>query len=483
MHATVILKVVGVLLMIYSITLIPPALVSMWYEDGSEFPFFAGFVITLVTGLVCWLPVYRKKEELRTRDGFIIVVMFWTVLGLFGSIPLLLSDSPEMSFTDAVFESISGLTTTGATVLTNLDTLPKSILYFRQQLQWLGGIGIIVLAMAILPMLGVGGMQLYRAETPGPIKDSKLTPRITETAKALWYIYFTLTLVCALSYWLAGMSGFDAICHAYSTVAIGGFSTHDASIGYFDSPMIEGITSIFMVAASLNFALHFTAWKHKSVTQYYQDPELRFFIGVLTLFILISGLYLYWTNTYDTIGDAFRYGTFETISVATTTGYGIADFAHWPPLVPAMLILGSFMGACAGSTGGGIKVIRVLLLSKQGVREIKRLIHPNAIFVIKLGRKPVGDAVIEAVGGFLGVYIIVFSVLLLAMLATGLNFVSAFSAVAASINNLGPGLDSVSAHYADITAPAKWIMCFAMLLGRLEVFTLLVLFSPLFWKR
>lgn len=388
-----------------------------------------------------------------------------------------------MNFTDAVFESISGLTTTGATVLTNLDSLPKSILYYRQQLQWLGGIGIIVLAMAILPMLGVGGMQLYRAETPGPIKDSKLTPRITETAKALWYMYATLTFVCAFCYWLAGMDVFDAICHAYSTIAIGGFSTHDASIGFFNSPLIEGITSVFMVMASLNFALHFTAWKHKSVFHYFLDPELRFFIGLLLLFIFVSTFYLYWTGTYNTLGESFRYGSFETISIATTTGYGIADFAHWPALIPAMLILGSFMGACAGSTGGGIKVIRVLLLAKQGMREIKRLIHPNAVFVIKLGKRPVGDNVIEAVGGFLGVYITAFSVLMMIMLMTGLDFVSAFSAVAASINNLGPGLESVSAHYADLNTPAKWVMCFAMLLGRLEVFTLLVLFSPLFWKR
>lgn len=483
MHTSVILRVLGVLLMTYSLSMIPPALVALFYDDGGQIPFLYGFAITLGAGLLCFLPVYNKKQELRTRDGFIIVVMFWTVLGLVGSIPLLLSEQLSLSFTDAAFESISGLTTTGATILTQIDDLPKSVLYYRQQLQWLGGMGIIVLAVAILPMLGIGGMQLYRAETPGPVKDSKLTPRITETAKTLWYIYVSLTILCAAAYWLSGMDTFDAICHAFSTIAIGGFSTHDDSIGHFDSPLIEGVTIFFMLAASFNFALHFVAWRNKSIFTYWQDPELRFFLTMILAMVCVAIGVLYLFGTYDSFLDAVRFGAFETISVATTTGYGVADFASWPPVVPTTLILGSFMGACAGSTGGGIKVIRVLLMFKQGVREIRRLIHPNAVFVIKLGNKPVQDRVIEAVWGFVGVYITIYSFLFLAVLATGMDFVTGFSAVAASINNLGPGLGNVSAHYQNIPSASKWIMCFAMLLGRLEVFTLLVIFNPMFWRR
>lgn len=482
MHFSVILKVIGLLLMVYSVTMIPPTFIAMFNRDGGEYPFLASFLIALGCGLLCWLPVYRKKAELRTRDGFIIVVMFWVVLGLFGSIPLMLSEHPSMTFTDAVFESVSGLTTTGATVLTNIDHLPKSILFYRQQLQWLGGMGIIVLAVAILPMLGIGGMQLYRAETPGPIKDSKLTPRITETAKALWYIYVILTILCTVSYWLAGMSFFDAICHAFSTVAIGGFSTHDASIKYFDSLAIDLVCIVFMILAGANFALHFLAWRVRSAYPYWKDPECQFYFKILLLLSCVTIVGLIFLEDY-TIPDAVRYGLFETVSIATTTGFATADFATWSPMLFTTLLIGSFMGGCAGSTGGGIKMIRILLMFKQGFREIGRLIHPNSVMTLKIGNKPVNERVIEAVWGFIGVYIAMFVVLLLLVLATGIDFLTGISAVAASINNLGPGLGEVSVHYADINSTAKWVLCFAMLLGRLEVFTLLVLLSPMFWRR
>ncbi len=482
MHYRIILRILGILLMVFSLTMIPPAIVSHIYEDGVYSIFYLCLAITFATGLMFWLPAYNVKAELRTRDGFVVTVMFWLVLSIFGSIPFVLSQVPHLSIVDAVFESMSGLTTTGATVITGIDDLPKSILYYRQQLQWLGGMGIIVLAVAILPMLGIGGMQLYRAETPGPVKDSKLTPRITETAKALWYIYATLTILCTLSFWAAGMTFFDAITHSFSTVAIGGFSTHDASIGYFDSQLIELITVVFMLISAANFGLHFFAWRRKSITHYWQDPEIKFFIYTLILTILVSVTILYITGLYN-IGGAFRDAVFMVVSVATTTGFATTDFSSWPTVLPFMLILTAFAGGCAGSTAGGMKIIRVLLIFKQGHREIKRLVHPNAVFTVKLSNKPVGEKVLQAVWGFFSVYMFVFVIMLLAIMATGIDQITAWSAVAATLNNLGPGLGDVAANYGGLNNTAKWILCFSMLLGRLEVFTLLILFTPTFWKR
>lgn len=482
MHYKVILRILGILLMIFSITMLPPILVSAIYEDGHDYAFAGAFAITLVTGFLIWLPVYQVREDLRTRDGFLVTVLFWVVLGLFGAIPLMISENPHLSTTDAVFESLSGLTTTGATVITGIDHLPKSILFYRQQLQWLGGMGIIVLAVAILPMLGIGGMQLYRAETPGPVKDNKLTPRITETAKALWYIYLSLTIACATGYWLAGMSLFDAICHSFSTVAIGGFSTHDASIGYFNSVTIEAICVFFMVISAINFGLHFFAWRQKTLAHYLRDPEVKFYLSLLCLTFFITALVLYITQTYEW-ADSARKALFMVVSIATTTGFATADFAHWPVMLPFMLFVTAFAGGCAGSTGGGMKIIRILLILKQGYREIQRLVHPNAVIPVKLGRKPIPDRVLEAVWGFFSVYLIVFVVMLIVLLGTGLDQVTAWSAVGATLNNLGPGLGGVAAHFGNLNDTAKWILCLAMLLGRLEVFTLLVLFTPAFWKR
>jgi trk system potassium uptake protein TrkH len=482
MHYKVILRILGILLMIFSITMLPPVLISLYYEDGALGAFLTGFAITLITGFMLWVPVYRVRQDLRTRDGFLITVLFWSVLGLFGALPLMLADNPHLSFVDALFESLSGLTTTGATVITGIDALPKSILWYRQQLQWLGGMGIIVLAVAILPMLGIGGMQLYRAETPGPVKDSKLTPRITETAKALWYIYLSLTVLCALGYWAAGMTLFDAVSHSFSTVAIGGFSTHDASMGYFDSSLIESIAIFFMVVSGINFSLHFFAWKHRSLLHYFSDPEFRFYLSVLGAIILLSFIVLIVTQTY-TPEDSLRKSAFMVVSIATTTGFATADFAHWPTMLPFLLFVAAFAGGCAGSTGGGMKVIRILLILKQGYREIQRLVHPNAVIPVKLGNTPISDKVLEAVWGFFSVYLIVFVIMLIVLLGTGLDQVTAWSAVGATLNNLGPGLGDVSAHYGDINDTAKWVLCFAMLLGRLEVFTLLVLFTPIFWRR
>ncbi|WP_185234149.1 TrkH family potassium uptake protein [Teredinibacter franksiae] len=482
MHYAIIAKVLGILLMLFSLTLMPPVFVSLHYGDGAYSSFILAFGITFSTGLIAWLPVYNIRQDLSTRDGFLITSLFWTVLALFGSLPLMLADATQMTVVDAVFESLSGLTTTGATVLTGLDQLPRSILFYRQQLQWLGGIGIIVIAVAILPMLGIGGMQLYRAETPGPVKDSKLTPRITETAKALFFIYLSLTLACAGAYWVAGMEPFDAISHAFSTVAIGGFSTHDQSIGYYDSGPIMMVCVFFMILSGVNFALHFFAWQSKGIRHYLHDPEFRFYGSMIALGTVITVGYLLASNTYD-LESSLLYGIFELVSILTTTGFGVADFSVWPTFLPYLIFLFAFMGGCAGSTGGGIKMVRVLLIIRQGVREIHRLIHPNAVIPIKIGKKTVPDRVVEAVWGFFAVYVIAYMVMFLLLMGTGLDFETSFTAVGACLNNLGPGLGAVTAHYGDINSAAKWILCFAMLLGRLEVFTLLVLFTPMFWRR
>lgn len=483
MKPLVVLKVLGLLLVVFSATMLPPAVVSVIYDDGATAAFLKAFGVILAIGLAISLPIYRHRSELRLRDGFLVVALFWSVLGLGGSLPLIYAPDPEMSVTDAIFESMSGLTTTGATVLTGLDTLPPSILYYRQQLQWLGGIGIVVLAVAVLPMLGVGGMQLYRAEIPGPMKDTKLTPRITETAKALWYIYLGLTVACGVSYWLAGMTPFDAIGHAFSTVAIGGFSTHDQSIGYFESATIEMIAAGFMLLAGANFTLHFLAWHRRAPLAYWRDEEFRLYVGLITLVALTVIGALWLTGTYGDGRDALVKGIFQTVSIGTTAGFTTAEFYHWPPFIAILLLLLSFVGGCAASTGGGIKVIRVLLLIKQGVREVKRLIHPNAQIPVRIGNRSVNHRVVDAVWGFFSLYVASFVLMYLALAATGLDLVTAFSAVAACINNLGPGLAGVGPHYQDIPDAAKWILCLAMLLGRLEIFTLLVLLSPSFWRR
>jgi trk system potassium uptake protein TrkH len=482
MNWTVVQRILGLLLMLFSLTMLPPIAFSLYYNDHSWLPFVEGFGITFLAGFLCWLPVHRSKKDLRLRDGFLVVASFWTVLGTAGAAPLYFADAVTLSFTDAVFESMSGLTTTGATVLTGLDELPLSILYYRQQLQWLGGMGIIVLAVAVLPMLGVGGMQLYRAETPGPVKDTKLTPRITETAKALWYVYLAFTITCMLGYRIAGMGWFDALCHAFSTVAIGGFSTHDASIAYFDSAAIDMVAVFFMFVAGINFSLHFFAWRYVSIKHYLQDQEFRAYAFILLAVSAVVTASLFFYRGFGSPVDTFLDGVFQSVSIATTTGFTTDSFALWPAALPALLIFMSFIGGSAGSTAGGIKVIRWLLVYKQGVREIARLVHPNAEIPVKLGTKAVQPRVVEAVWGFFSVYIIVFGVMLLAMMSTGLDQVTAFSAVAATLNNLGPGLGGVASGFMDVSDAAKWISVAGMLLGRLEIFTLLVLITPTFWR-
>jgi trk system potassium uptake protein TrkH len=482
MNWAVVQRILGLLLMMFSLTMLPPILFSLYYDDHSWMPFVEGFGLTLVAGILIWLPVSRSRKDLRIRDGFLVVAAFWAVLGTFGAAPFYFADSLSLSITDAVFESMSGLTTTGATILTGLDELPLSVLYYRQQLQWLGGMGIIVLAVAVLPMLGVGGMQLYRAETPGPVKDAKLTPRITETAKALWYVYLAFTISCMLSYRIAGMGWFDALCHSFSTVAIGGFSTHDASIGYFNSSVVDCVAIVFMFVAGINFSLHFFAWRYVSIKHYAQDSEFKAYALMLVVLsaIVVATLLHYRGMIYP--GETLVNGVFEAVSIATTTGFGTENFAEWPAALPVLLIFSSFVGGCAGSTAGGIKVIRWLLIYKQGAREVARLVHPNAEIPVKLGNSAVQYRVVDAVWGFFSVYVVVFGAMLLAMMATGLDQVTAFSAVAASLNNLGPGLGDVTSGFMSVNDGAKWIAVVGMLLGRLEIFTLLVLITPTFWR-
>jgi len=482
MNWTVVQRILGLLLMMFSLTMLPPIAFSIYYDDHSWLPFVEGFGLTLAAGILIWLPVHRSRKDLRLRDGFLVVAAFWTVLGTFGAAPLYFADGLSLSITDAVFESMSGLTTTGATILTGLDHLPVSILYYRQQLQWLGGMGIIVLAVAVLPMLGVGGMQLYRAEAPGPVKDTKLTPRITETAKALWYVYLAFTIACMLCYRLAGMGWFDALCHAFSTVAIGGFSTHDASIAYFDSSLVDSVAIVFMFVAGINFSLHFFAWRYVSVKHYFQDPEFRAYAFMLLSLSAIVVFSLYQYRGLNNPDQTLINGVFQAVSIATTTGFTTENFALWPGALPALLIFASFIGGSAGSTAGGIKVIRWLLIYKQGAREVARLVHPSAEIPVKLGSSVIPPRVVDAVWGFFSVYIVVFGVMLLVMMSTGLDQITAFSAVAATLNNLGPGLGDVTSGFMSLSDTAKWVSVAGMLLGRLEIFTLLVLITPTFWR-
>ena len=482
MHLAIILQLTGILLILFSFTFLSPVVVALIYEEATTTEFATAFLITALSGLALWIPFSQKSRELRGGDGFLVTALFYLGLGLFGAIPLYLNSESGLTFTDAAFESMSGLTTTGATVMVGLDTLPKSILFYRQQLQWLGGIGIIVLAVAIFPLIGIGGMQLYQTESPGPNKENKLTPRITETARALWLIYVSLTAICAMFYWSAGMNGFDAISHSFSTLAIGGFSTHDQSIGYFNNIYIEIVAMVFMIIAGINFGLHFLVWQRKNLIHYFLDIETKSYLLFISIgALMVCGLLMF--NSTPT-QSAIRDGLFQTISMATTTGFSTKTFSEWPGGIPFLLLLSAFAGGCAGSTAGGVKIVRVLLVFLQGLREVKRLIHPKGVFPLKLGGSPVTRRISESVWRFISVYILIFLAMVLVLIViSGLDFVTAFSAVGACLNNLGPGLGSVALNYAGLEGEVKWLLMFAMMLGRLEIFTLLVLLTPSYWRR
>lgn len=480
MHWRAILRLFGMLLMLYCLSFLPSLVVSTIYDDGQWLVFAESMLLTALGGLALWLTNVKERHELSVRDGFLFVTLFWLILGMVGALPFILG--LHLNLTDAVFESVSGFTTTGATVIVGLDALPSSILYHRQQIQWLGGMGIIVLAVAILPLMGVGGLQLYRAESSGVSKNEKLTPRIGETARALWLIYAALTAVCAIAFWLAGMSLFDAVGHAFTTVATGGFSTHDASLGFFDSTLIEAIAIVFMLAGGVNFAIHFVAWRHRSPFAYLKDPEVRAYGLIFVLSSLFIGASLYAATAYESGWASLRYSTFQVASILTSTGFGTATFAEWPLHIPLVLVILSFTGGCAGSTAGGIKVLRIMLLGKLGVRQLFQLAHPQSVTVIKLGSRPVSEEILFSVWGFYVLYIVTALLLTVGMMAAGLDLESAFGAVVATINLLGPGLGEVASTFATTTPVVKWLSVFAMLVGRLEVFTLLILFLPAYWR-
>jgi trk system potassium uptake protein TrkH len=482
-----ILPVVHILskvLILYSAAFLLPLAISLGLGDGAHRAYDEAIVVTFLSGVVLWIFSRRGKRELHTRDGFLLVVMIWAILPLFSAIPLL-SYMPDLSFTDAYFEAVSGLTATGATVLSGLDSLPPSINVWRTQMHWIGGMGVIVLVVAVLPMLGVGGRQLFKAETPTPMKDSKLTPRMAETAKGLWLVYAIVTVFCILALRAGGMSWVDALVHAFSVMSLGGMSSHDASLGYFNSVTLEIIVMVFALIAGISFSTHFMAFRMRNLLAYRFDAEIRWTFGVLGASILGLALYLQYKEIYLDFPEALRYAAFNTISVATTLGFSTTDFNVWPYFAPLfMLFLSSFI-ASSGSTGGGIKMLRAMLLYKQVYRELIKLIHPNAEIHTKIGRQSVPNKIIYAVLAFLFIYVASIVILSFILSASGLDVFTAFTAVVAMVNNTGPGLGQVgpASTYAVLTDFQAWVCSFSMLLGRLEFFTLLVVLTPVFWRK
>ena len=473
-------RILGLLIMAFSATLLPPAAVATVAGDGQFHAFLLSFLLIFGMGAFCWYPVRHESSDLQNQSAFLVVAFYWCGLGAIGALPFVCSNF--LGPVDALFETVSGFTTTGATVIEGLDGWPASLLYYRAQLQWLGGMGVVVLALAVLPALKVGGMQLLRAETPGPMKDEKLTPRIRETARALWLLYLGITVACALAYFTAGMSLLDAVAHSMATVSTGGFSTHDASFSSFHSPGIEVIAEVFMLIGGINFGLHFIAWRGKSLHRYLIDAETRVFILTILFATGLVSATLYLSGKYTSTLDSLRVGLFEVISVITTTGFGIENFSTWPTALPVFLIFLGFVGGCAGSTAGGIKVVRVMMLVKQGMHEFFVLSHPRGVSPVKLNGKPISERTMATIWSFFAVYVVTFAVLMMIVMFAGADQVTAFSAIATSMNNLGPGLGRVAVDFANVNDAIKLSCVTAMLLGRLEIMTLLILLSPDFWR-
>jgi trk system potassium uptake protein TrkH len=481
MRARAILRILGVIVGLTSLTKLPSAALALALGETTYGVYLGSFFLSALIGLLLYWPNQRVRYDLRLRDGFLIVTLTWVSASLVSALPLWLGP-PHLSFTDAVFEATSGLTTTGATVIAGLDALPRSVLLYRQVLQFLGGMGIVILAVAILPMLKIGGTQLFRAETTGPSRDSKLTPRIAETAKALWQVYLGLTVLCALSYWVAGMSLFDAICHAMTTVSTAGFSTHDAGFQYWNSSLLDWIAIVFMILGGVNFGLHFVAWRSASMAAYYGDSELRAFLRILAVVSLVTGAVLWLAGDYDGAGESLRRATFQIVSAMTTTGFAVSGFDQWSGIAPMAIMIVAVIGGCSGSTVGGLKVARVMMVVRQGLREVRQLVHPKGQFLVKMGGRRVSESVVLSVSGFITLWMCCFMALMLGMNATGLDLISAFGGTVATLANLGPGLGSVTSTFADASPATVWIGTLGMLLGRLEVFSVLVLLTPSFWR-
>ena len=475
------LKILGLLLMLFSLSMIPPLLISFATHNQDTPAFLTGFLSTLLTGLLFWLPFIKKKFELKNRDGFLIVTLFWILFCIYGAIPFYTYFFPKLPLVDAVFESTSGLTTTGATIFSNVEGLPPALLYYRQQLHFLGGLGVILLAVAVLPMLGIGGLQLlYQAETGG--RKEKLRPRIAQTAKTLWYIYLGLVVLCALSYWIAGMNFGDAIEESFSTVSTGGFSVHNQSFGYYDSQIIDIIAMIFMLLGSTNFELHYQFIQQRRLDVYFQDPEFKFYLKILffsSFLVSIILLIYHWYKPEQTFINSF----FTVISVSSTTGLLTTPFNNWPSFLPILIMLLTLIGGCTSSTAGGIKILRLLLFKNQVNEEFKHLIHPQGIFSMKLGNQTISDSIIKSAWAFGGAFLLIFILSFLLLLASGLDSLTSFSALAACISNSGSGLGKVAVDFSEINSISKWILILTMLMGRLEIFTILVLLSPYYWKR
>jgi trk system potassium uptake protein TrkH len=472
------------MLMAFSVTYLLPILTALIYDDGTVVVFLKGMGLTFIAGCVLWLIANDYARELKVKDGFLLVVISWIGVAGFSTFPLMESIT-GLTFVDAYFEAMSGLSTTGATVLSGLDTLPPSINIWRHELSWLGGMGIIVLAVAILPVLGIGGRQMFIAETPGPMKDSRLTPRITETAKNLWMIYAGITAVCILSLKSAGMNWLDSICHSFTAMSLGGFTTHDASIGYFDSPLIEGILIVFMVLSGMNFATHFLALRNRSISVYRSDIEAMPFLVVLFGSCIGIALFLYQGGTYTNFWTALRHATFNVVSIATDCGFSSVNFDQWPHFAPLWMLFLGCVTVCTGSTGGGIKMMRTLILIKQSQLQMMLLTHPTAANPLKIGKMVVPSEILLSVLGFIFVYFMSIVLLTLLLVMTGVDTVSSFSAIIACINNAGPGLGQVgpATNYAVLSDFQTWICTLAMFLGRIEVFTALIIFTPTFWRK
>lgn len=482
-------NVLGRLLLVFSLTYLVPIASAIHFRDGTLVTFVVSLLACVGAGLTLERATRRYRSELKARDGFILVALAWTLIAAISAVPLMLHEPGSMdeplSFTDAFFETMSALSTTGATVMVGLDVLAPSINLWRHTLCWLGGMGIIVLAVAILPLLGVGGMQLMRAEVPGPIKDTRLTARIRDTAAILWALYLGITVACLLSLRLAGMGWFDAICHAFSILSLAGFSTRDASVGAYDSPAIEAVMIAFMAIAALNFATHYTAWRSRGLSAYWHDAEAKATLGLLLLSCIGCAGYLWLLDTYASYWTALRYVSFNLVSIATDCGVVSVDYAQWPIFVPFWMLFLSCVTASSGSTGGGIKMIRTLILVRQSSRELSRMIHPTLAAPVTVGGMQIPNTVVFAVLGFLFLYFMSIVTLTFMLIVGGLDFISAFTAVIACINNAGPGLGQVgpATNYQSLTDYETWVLSFTMLLGRLEVLSLLILFTPQFWRK
>ena len=481
MRLRAILRILGVIVGLTSLSKLPSALLGWGLGEPTVDIYFGSFLLSALIGVLLYWPNRRVHYDLRLRDGFLIVTLTWVSASLVSALPLWFGP-PHLTFTDAVFEATSGLTTTGATTIVGLDALPKSVLLYRQVLQFLGGMGIVILAVAILPMLKIGGTQLFRAETTGPSRDSKLTPRIAETAKALWLVYAGLFALCAASFWIAGMSLFDAVSHAMSTVSTGGFSTHDAGFEHWNSALLDCIAIVFMVLGGINFGLHFLAWRGASMTPYFGDSELRAFLRILALASALVAVLLWLGRDYPTLGESLRRATFQVVSMMTTTGYSLSGFDQWSGVAPLIVMIVAVVGGCSGSTVGGLKVARVMMVVRQGLREVRQLVHPKGQFLVKMGGRRVSESVVLSVSGFITLWMCSFMVLMLGMNASGLDLLSAFGGTVATLANAGPGLGSVAYSFADASPAAVWVGTLGMLLGRLEVFSVLVLLTPAFWR-